>query len=154
MSKAYDRVEWGFLEKLMLQLGFAQELISKCICTVRYRFKVNGTCTDRVIPGRGLRQGDPISPYMFLLCAEGLSALIQHAETTRQIKGIEVAPGTPSVSHLLFANDSFLLFEATPESIQIINQVLHVYELGSGQMNNRDKSAVMFSKNTSNRVKT
>ena len=58
MSKAYDRVEWSFLEKIMNQLGFAQgfvNLINKCISTVHFRFKINDSCTNMVIPGRGLR---------------------------------------------------------------------------------------------------
>ena len=79
MSKAYDRVDWDFMEKIMTKLGFATtfvEQISKCMRTVRFRFKINGSCTDTVIPGRGLRQGDPISPNLFLLCDEGLSALL------------------------------------------------------------------------------
>lgn len=96
------------------QLGFSQtvvDLISKCIRTVRFRFKVNGSCTEQVTPGRGLRQGDPISPYLFLLCAEGLSAMLQHAETTGQVRGIQIAPAAPSVNHLLFTDDSCSLWK-------------------------------------------
>ncbi|KAE8794595.1 retrotransposon protein [Hordeum vulgare] len=112
MSKAYDRVEWAFLEKVMIQLGFSQgfvEQISKCMLTVRFRFKINGSCTDTVIPGQGLRQGDPISSSLFLICAEGLSALLNHAKSTGQIRGIRVAPDAQPVTHLLFADDSLLL---------------------------------------------
>lgn len=140
----------------MARLGFDENfvgLISKCIRTVRFRFKVNGTYTDQVIPGRGLHQGDPILPYLFLLSAEGLSAMLKHAEETGQVKGIRIAPSAPSMSHLLFDDDSLLLMEATLESIQAVNQILHVYEMGSGQVINRDKSVVLFSKNTSSRKK-
>lgn len=129
------------------------QLINKCTRTVKYRFKINGAYTDQIIPGRGLRQGDPISSYLFLLCAEGLSAPLQHEEITNQIRGIVVAEGAPAVSHLLFADDSLLLFEATPDSVQATNHILQVYELGSGQVINRDKSAVLFSKNTPRQLK-
>jgi hypothetical protein len=82
MSKAYDRVEWRYLEEIITRLGFAPRwinLILMCVTTVRYSVLVNGTPCGYICPQRGLRQGDPISPYLFLLCAEGLNALLKKA---------------------------------------------------------------------------
>ena len=89
MSKAYDRVEWRFLQELMLRMGFSRrwtDLVMKCVTTVKYQIKVNGDATDIIILERGLRQGDLLSPYLFLFCAEGFSAMLHEAELKWKIK--------------------------------------------------------------------
>jgi hypothetical protein len=80
MANAYDRIEWTYLEEIMVKLGFARPFISlimKCVISVSFRVKLNGRLSDSFLPSRGLRQGDPISPYLFLLCAEGFSCLLK-----------------------------------------------------------------------------
>jgi len=82
MHKAYDRVEWGFLEKIMIKMGFDARwvnLIMACVSSVRYTIRFNSMETDSITPTRGIRQGDSLSPYLFLIVAEGLSCLIQQA---------------------------------------------------------------------------
>lgn len=79
MSKAYDRVEWNFLDKVMERLGFDNKwkaLIGCCIHSISFSIMVNGKPHGLFHPSKELRQGDPLSPYLFLLCVEGLHCLI------------------------------------------------------------------------------
>jgi hypothetical protein len=152
MSKAYDRVEWSFLSQMMQKLGFCSEwiqLMMKCVSTVKYQIKVNGALSNVFVPERGLRQGDPLSPYLFLLCAEGFSALLSRAEENGLISGVKICRNAPSISHLLFADDSLILVQAKGEDANQLRGILELYEQCSGQMINKSKSAILFSPNTS-----
>ena len=151
MSKAYDRVEWSFLEKMMRKMGFHErwvQLIMKCVSTVVYKIKVNDSYTQRIFPQRGLRQGDPLSPYLFIICAEGLSAMLQKAEHEGKIEGIKICRGAPKVNHLFFADDSLILMRVRESDALELRRTPEVYEKASGQVINREKSSIMFSPNT------
>ena len=135
ISKAYDRVEWVFLEKIMEKLGFdikLRSLIMQCITTVSYAIKINGCPRGRIIPSRGIRQGDPLSPYLFLLCAEGLSALIKASVCNGSMEGIAICRGGPKLSHLFFADDSLIFCKASLAECDLMQKVLGVYERASG----------------------
>ncbi|KAL6228109.1 hypothetical protein ACLB2K_002063 [Fragaria x ananassa] len=150
MSKAYDRVEWSFLEGIMRQMGFDRrwiEMVLRCVQTVSYSFVVNGEVRGMVQPQRGLRQGDSISPYLFLLCAEAFSRLIMEAEARGHLHGVKIYPRAPTISHLLFADDSFVFFRATEEECETVREVLLKYEMVTGQQVNFQKSCVSFSRN-------
>jgi hypothetical protein len=106
----------------------------------------NGDRLDTFIPSRGIRQGDPISPYLFLLAAEGLSCLLNSRIESSNLSGIKVAASAPMVSHLLFADDSLLFFRANTGSAGIVKEALDVYCQASGQRINSDKSSIHFAK--------
>lgn len=151
MSKAYDQVEWLFLEAMMRRLGFAESwisLIMKCVSSVTYSVLVNGTPCGKIFPSRGLRQGDPLSPYLFLLVAEGLSSLIVRVEEEGSIIGVPITVVGIRLSHLFFADDSLLFCKANFSEWGNLNHILHKYELGSGQKLNFEKTSIFFSKNT------
>ena len=149
MSKAYDRVEWVCLEKIMEKLGFANRwrcLVMKCITSVNYAIKVNGCPMGSITPTRGIRQGDPLSPYLFLLCAEGLSSLIKASVVNGVLKGISVCRGGPELSHLFFVDNSLIFYRVSMEDCDELQRVLGVYERASGQQLNRAKTSLFFSK--------
>ena len=105
MSKVYDRVEWLFLEKIMRHLGLGErmvKLIMSCLNSVSYSILLNGQPVGNIKPSRGLRQGDPLSRYLFLMCAMGLQSLIHKAEVEGLIQGVSICRNGPRVSHLFF----------------------------------------------------
>ena len=111
MIKAYDRVEWSFLEQFLLKLGFQDswvELIMECITSVSYSILVNGEPMGMITPLRGLRQGDPLSPYLFLFCVEGLNALLSGVASRGEIHGFSISRNGPKLTHLFFADDCMI----------------------------------------------
>ena len=104
MSKAYDQVELGGLEQIMLRMGFHSKWVNTvmhCHTSVTYSIRINGAPHGHIALTRGLRSGDPLSPYLFLLCAEGLSSLIWIAAVEEKITGISICCRGPQLSHVL-----------------------------------------------------
>ena len=152
MSKAYDRLEWVFLQRIMEKMGFHSTWIGwimECVKSVTYSILVNGEPQGHIIPTRGIRQGDPLSPYLFLICSEGLNGLIEKAVDRKCIEGVSLCRNGPKVSHLFFADDSLLFCRAQVGDVEKIQELLGKYERASGQKINSDKTTLFFSNNAS-----
>ena len=139
MSKTYDRVEWSFLEEVMRKLRFNERWINFmmiCVNFVSYSILVN----------RGICQGDPLSPFLFLLCIESLHSLIPKADNDGSIsRGFSLCRRSPRLTHLLFANNSLLFCRANRHDCQKVLEILAIYERVFGRQINRRKISVFFS---------
>lgn len=154
MSKAYDRVEWDFIILVLRKLGFHEvwiNLVMQCITTVSYSYLINDSVYGKITPYRGIRQGDPVSPYIFILCGEVLSGLCKQAHRDRSLMGLRVAKGSPRINHLLFADDTMFFCYSTPENCSTLKRNLQEYERASGQQINTAKSSITFSSKTPRR---
>ena len=119
-----------------------------CVTSITYSIRINGEPCGHITPTRGLRQGDPISPFLFLFCVEGLSALLNQASRSWAIHGVAACPRGPQISHLFFADDSIIFCRVTSADCAHLEHILETYEQASSQQLNRDKTALFFSKNT------
>lgn len=133
----------------MRKLGFSERwigLMMMCVKRVYYSVLINGEPKGKIIPTRGLRQGDPILPYLFLLCAEGLIATLRKEESEGMISGVSVCRGALQISHLLFADDYIIFGKASIDEGNKVRKVLTDYEKESDQKLNKEKTSLFFSR--------
>jgi hypothetical protein len=98
---------------------------------LRYRARINSDDSEIFMPTRGLRQEDPLSPYLFILCTEGLTALLAKAEAQEELVGVKVCRDAPAISNLLFANESLILMQADEANAGCLKRILDEYCLAS-----------------------
>lgn len=152
MSKACDRLEWDFIRIVLERLGFATiwiEWIMTCISSVSYSYLLDDSIHGNVKTSREIRQGDPLSPYIFIICGEVLSGLCRQAHSSGHMTGLRVATGSPRINHLLFADDTIFFLQTDVDSCAALSGILHKYETASRQMINTAKSSISFSSQTS-----
>ena len=140
----------------MHKLGFHErwiQLVMWFVLPITYVIRVNGVPCGAIRPTRGLRQGDPLSPYFFILVAEGLSALIHKAIQTRTLKWLAASVRGSKVSHLFFVDDSLIFNCPTIKERWEIQRILQVYEASLGQQLNWSKTSLFFSWNLDNATK-
>ena len=135
------------MERLLLKMGFCTvwvSMVMTCISSVTYKVLLNCQPKGSIFPEKGLRHGDPFSPYLFILCTEALNANIKKEEREKQLTRLKILRGGPAVSHLLFADDSLFFCKANETECDVILKLLKDYEAVSGQLINFDKSSLQF----------
>eukprot|EP00253_Pinus_taeda_P001635 PITA_01635 len=149
LSKAYDKASWNYLEAILTAFGFASHWIRwimALIKSTRFSILVNGAPTNQFTPSLGLRQGDPLSPFQFIILMEGLSRLIQQAKEEGKIKGLQPLPSIPATMHQQFVDDTMLHGSPTVKEAQGYKHILNLFSEASGNAAKRKWSLVAWNK--------
>ncbi|GAU18134.1 hypothetical protein TSUD_248350 [Trifolium subterraneum] len=142
-EKAYDSVSWSFLEYMLRRFGFDEKWrswIKACVFAGSLSVLVNGSPTEQIDISKGLKQGDPLAPFLFILVAEGLGALMKKAVDVGYFKGIQISTTGTIMSHLQYADDTLFVGEACVENLWTTKAILRWFELISGLKVNFFKS--------------
>ncbi|CAM8878686.1 unnamed protein product [Rhodiola kirilowii] len=141
--KAYDSINWEYLDQIQRLMGFGDKWrhwIRECISTPKLAVLINGSPTEEFPMERGLRQGDPLSPFLFLIAAEGLSRLLARAKEVGDLRGVEWVRNGERMNHLQYADDTIIFCEAEMEEIKSLRRILKSFEAASGLRINYSKS--------------
>lgn len=145
------------LRAIFLCMGFHDrwvDWIMWCVTSVSYTMLLNGKAYGNILSARRLRQGDPLSPFLFILCVEALIHVMKRSEMEGRINGIRLTPSCPAVPHFLFVDDSLIMCRATISDCEEILRCLTLYGDASGQLTNFQKSVVTFDSALEQHTKT
>jgi hypothetical protein len=145
-EKAYDSVEWSFLDYMLGRFGFDEKWKSwmrACIFAGNMSILVNGSPTEEINIKRGLKQGDPLAPFLFLLVAEGLGGLMKRAVELCRFRGFRFGNQGTVVSHLQYADDTLCIGEPTLDNLWALKAILRGFEMVFGLKVNFWKSSLM-----------
>ena len=147
LEKAFNRMEWSFVRSMFFSLGFHQDtidLILSCISSTSVSLLLNGSQLEEFQPSRGLRQGDPISPYIFILCMEFLSTLIHKKCEEGDWTRVKASRSGPGFSHIFFADDLLLFASTSQRNMEAVSEVLDEFCSLTGQKISLAKSKTFF----------
>jgi hypothetical protein len=145
-EKAYDSVDWNFLDYMLGRFGFCAKWrgwMRACVFSGCMSILVNGSPTEEINIQCGLKQGDPLAPFLFLLVAEGLGGLMKRVVDLNRFRGFRVGRNGVVISHLQFADDTLCIGEASLENLWTLKAILRGFELVSGLKVNFWKSSIM-----------
>ena len=144
MTKAYDKVSWIFLTKVLRKFGFSEVIIDmvwRLISSNWYSVLINGQTYGFFQSSRGLKQGDPLSPTLFIIAVEVLTRGLNSLHDVRDYKGYDMPKWSPTINHLSYADDTILFWLGDRTSVIKMMNVLREYEKVLGQMVNKAKSS-------------
>ncbi|MFS8007526.1 putative RNA-directed DNA polymerase [Helianthus anomalus] len=144
-EKAYDNVNWGFLRDAMLQMGFPCvwcEWVHAILSSARSAVLVNGSPTFDFQCEKGMRQGDPLSPFLFLIVMEVLSCCFEKAVMIGVVPGVYLPNNGPVLSHLFYADDALIIGDWREDTIKNIVRILRGFHICSGLKINLSKSNI------------
>jgi hypothetical protein len=146
LKKAYDSIDWEYLRVVLLSVGFGVKLmdwIMCCVTSANFAVLINGEATDYFKSWRGLRQGCPLSPYLFILIMEGISLMLASGIANQSISGIKVTQHL-KIIHLMFVDDVLVMSKADPMEWRLILDILRAYCSVSGLCINSSKTSVHY----------
>lgn len=144
-EKAFDSINWNFLDSNLMQMGFGNKFrmwLRGCLGSARSSVLVNGILTEEFPLSKGVRQGDPLSPFLFIAAMEGLSVAMRSTCELGIFQGVKLPNGGPLISHLLYADDALFLGEWSRNNIKNLARILHCFHVASGLKVNFHKSRV------------
>lgn len=133
------------MEKVLTKLDFVHsiiDLIMLSVSSISYSFQLNGSRFGHLTSNQGIRQGDPLSPYLFICCVEAFIQMVEAAVGQGHIKGVRIAPSAPVLSNLCFVDDAILFTQATVEEAEVVRSILNKNAGVSGQLINMKKSTM------------
>jgi hypothetical protein len=156
LAKAFDRIEWQFIVSALARKGHHGHFINRvhaCISSPTFSVIINGQSFAKFGSSRGIRQGCPLSPYLFVFAVNELALTLQDALQANHLTGISLGPNCPPIHSLMFADDLIVCGKANMQEAHTISQIIDHFCHDSGQIPNWSKSGILFSKNVTSQVK-
>jgi hypothetical protein len=146
LRKAYDCVNWDFLRLILVQTGFSLQSIQwimSCVVSSSFAVLINGEATSFFTSERGLRQGCPLSPLLFILVMECISLLLKKGQVEGLLSGVKVSR-IIKILHLIFVDDVLIMSKAVVEEWQVIKSILESFCCASGLRISPQKSTFHY----------
>ena len=147
IAKAYDKVNWVYLKKMLIAFGFdhiSVRWVMALVTSSSFSILVNGSPSEIFSSSRGLRQGDPLSSFLFIIMMEGLGRAIKQAKSPRKIKGLQLTDNGQTLTHQQFVDDTMLQGLPTVQEASSYKKILNLFALASGMEVNLSKSKIFF----------
>eukprot|EP00253_Pinus_taeda_P015314 PITA_15314 len=142
IAKAYDKVNWIYIKKVLTAFGFdhnSVRWVMPLVTTSSFSILVNGSSSDIFFPSRGVRLGDPLSPFLIILMMEGLGRSIKHAKAMGKIKGLQLSKNGQALTHQQFVDDTMEQGIPTVKEASTYNKILKEFAMATGMEVNLSK---------------